>query len=70
MGRVCLPSQRTWIIVGMGDNKNLQRFLVPLVRLICYVKALFPHATIRVVKLEEGVHIQHLKWNQKYAKAL
>lgn len=55
------PSQLTRIIVGMGDHKHLQRLIVPLVRVVSNVEALFPYAAVRVVKLEKGVHIQHLK---------
>lgn len=56
-----ISSQLTWIVVGVGDNKHLKRLPVPLVGLVGNVKALFPHAAVRVVKLEDGVHIQHLE---------
>lgn len=56
-----MPSQLTRIIVGVGNHKHLQRLIVPLIGFISNVKALFPNATIGVVKLQEGIHIQHLK---------
>ncbi len=65
MSLCVIPSALTWIIVGMGDNKHFQRLIVPLIRVIGNVKALFPYAPIRVVKLEEGVHVQHLKLKMK-----
>lgn len=63
---VCFLTKFTWIIVGVRNHKHLQSFGVPLIGFIHYVKALFPHTTIRVVKLEERVHIQHLKGKQQY----
>lgn len=56
-----LPAKFTWIVVGVRNHKHLQRLAVPLVGFVRYVKALFPHAAIGVVELEERVHIQHLK---------
>lgn len=41
----------TWVIVGVRDDKHLQLFLIPLIRLVRYVKALFPHAAVDVVEL-------------------
>lgn len=59
--------QLTWIIVGVGDDKHLQCFLIPLVRLVRYVEALFPHSAVYVVELQERVHVQHLQRQQRRA---
>lgn len=62
---VCFPTRFTWIIVGVWNHKHLQRFAGPLIGFIRYVKALLPHTAVGVIKLEERVHIQHLKLNNK-----
>ena len=56
----CVLVLPTWVIVGVRHHKNLQGFIVPLSGLIRDVKALLPHASIHIIKAQQGVHIQHL----------
>ena len=55
------PGELTGVVMRVGDDKHLQRLLVPLFRFVRDVEALLPHAAVEVVELQQGVHIQHLK---------
>ena len=50
----------TWVIVGVRNNKYIERFVSIAVKRVTDLKPLFPHTSICVVKWNLLDNVQHL----------